>query len=799
VNLFFWLEILLLPAEIIAGFFLLMPAISVLAAKVKGFRSFQTSNDESISYGLVITAYQDASIAIPLLDSLVKQKYQNWKAYLVADECDVSMINIADHRIKILTPVKGLGSKVKSILYGINQFEENHEVTIVFDPDNLAHPDYLLQIHASFLEGYVAVQGQRAAKNLDTVYACLDAMGEMYYNCTTRRVPFSLGSSATIAGSGMGVKTGLYTEILNEALLQSNNKVIVAEDKILQSALVTSGFKIAYNVDAIVYDEKVATAGQVQRQRARWINSYFKYFAINLNLIKSAFAKLNFNQLFYSYILVYPPMFILVGMSLFLGLIHTLIAPTHGWPIWVADGIFAVNFLSVLAISHAPRPIWLSIWGIPLFIWKQILAFLNIKSSNQDFLVTTHDRFFTIDEVIRAEKGGWAVGPRNSDAPVKIMHIIRQGSFGGGETYLYSLVRGLNDGRYNHVVVSFTDGAMIKRLQKDGVKTYVFDNDSFFNFKLMWRIAKVIRTEQIELIHSHGTKASFNSVIVAALTRIPMIYTVHGWSFHSGQTWLEGKLRRATEAFLVKKATCTVLVSNSNLEEANLNHFKGKFEVIRNGINTLIFSPPNADLADRKLFGLSEDDYVIASIARLTYQKGPQLLIHAFAQVHEQISNAKLLLVGGGEQEADCVKAVKKLGLEHKILFSDFTGEVAATLKMIDLYVLPSLWEGFSLSLLEAMCMKVPVIVSDYPANAEVVEHGETGYLFPSGNVEKLGKMILEMHNKPEDAQRMAQNAHLEVVSHFDFSRVLQENNNLYKQLTRVSSVVKTPTLVKSH
>ena len=118
---------------------------------------------------------------------------------------------------------------------------------------------------------------------------------------------------------------------------------------------------------------------------------------------------------------------------------------------------------------------------------------------------------------------------------------------------------------------------------------------------------------------------------------------------------------------------------------------------------------------------------------------------------------------------------------------------------MIDLYVLPSLWEGFSLSLLEAMCMKVPVIVSDYPANAEVVEHGETGYLFPSGNVEKLGKMILEMHNKPEDAQRMAQNGHLEVVSHFDFSRVLQENNNLYKQLTRVNSVVKMPTLVKSH
>jgi glycosyltransferase involved in cell wall biosynthesis len=326
---------------------------------------------------------------------------------------------------------------------------------------------------------------------------------------------------------------------------------------------------------------------------------------------------------------------------------------------------------------------------------------------------------------------------------------------------------------------------MIKRLQKDGIKTYVFEYGGFFNLKLIWHIAQVIRKEQVELIHSHGTKASFNSVFVAIISRIPMIYTVHGWSFHSGQTWLEGFLRRSTESFLVKQSTKTVLVSNSNLQEAQNNHFKGNFEVIRNGINTLIYSPANVDTASRADFNLTEEDFVIASIARLTYQKGPQILIHAFADIHKQIPNAKLLFVGGGEQENSCKKIVRNLGLEHKIFFTDFTGQVAATLKMIDLYVLPSLWEGFSLSLLEAMSMQIPVIVSDYPSNLEVVKNDETGLIFKIGNSTELGQKILKMYNNPFLAQNMAKNGHLEVVANFDFSRVLTENNSLYAQLTR--------------
>lgn len=785
-----WLQYAFLPLEIVVGFFLVMPAVSVGLARLKGLKHFKPDTEnQQIEYGLIITAYQDASIADPLLESLVKQSYPKWKAYLVADNCDVSVLTVKDPRIIILQPQTGLGSKVKSILYGINHYQGAHEVTIVFDPDNLAHPDYLAQMNRFFNEGYVAVQGQRTAKNLDTVYACLDAMGETYYNCTTRRVPFTLGSSATIAGSGMGVRTDYYVSVINETLHQNVDKVIVAEDKILQSALVTQGHKIGYNTDAIVYDEKVATAGQVQRQRARWINSYFKYFAFNFGLFKSGIKRLSFNQLFFSYILVYPPMFLLVGCGLILSVIQLLISPSSWWVLPLCLVIFGLNFLGVLRLAKAPLPIWLSLWGIPLFVWKQVLAFLNIKQSNKDFLTTTHDRFYSIDEVLYAEKNHWNVGPRPTSQPVKILHIIRQGSFGGGETYLYSLVKGLNDGRFEHVVISFTDGEMVNRLHKEGIKTYVLPYLGFFHIKLIRSIYLIARKEHAELIHAHGTKAAFNSVLGALVTRIPMVYTVHGWSFHSGQSFFEGWMRRKVESYLVAKSTKTVLVSHSNLEEALSNGFSGQFAVIRNGINIQIFNPNEVLPSSREDFGLNSDDYVIASIARLTYQKGPEILIEAFDTVAKQIPNAKLLFVGGGELKLKCESVVSRLNLADRVVFTDFTGEVAEVLSMIDLYVLPSLWEGFSLSLLEAMAMGKKVIVSDYPANAEVVINCQTGLVFESKDPAALASQILYMYQNPEKASEMALAARDSVLKDFDFSRVLEENQELYGHLTRSNRV----------
>jgi glycosyltransferase involved in cell wall biosynthesis len=432
----------------------------------------------------------------------------------------------------------------------------------------------------------------------------------------------------------------------------------------------------------------------------------------------------------------------------------------------------------------APRPIWLSLWGIPLFVKKQIAATLNIKQSNKDFLTTTHDRFFTIDEVLYAEKMGWTIPVKKASAPVKILQVIRQGSFGGGETYLNTLIHQLDSSEHESIVVAFSDGEMIKRLNSSGYKTYVIAYKGFFHLGLVKKIYHILKTEEIELVHAHGTKACLNALCAALIAGVKVVYTVHGWSFHDGQTPLYFKARKFVERWLVKNVDKTIVVSNSNLKDAK--GFDGDFTVIQNGIDTVRFNPNNVIGVNRGHYQLDNVDFIIASIARLTHQKGPLVLIQAFSEVVKVIPNAKLLFVGGGELEEAAKAEVANLKLEGKVRFADFSGSVAEIYKSIDLFVLPSLWEGFSLSLLEALAMECPVICSDYPSNTEIIKHKETGLVFPISNAKALANVIIWAYNNPESVTGYVKTAAQIVRNNYDFSRVLHDNQLVYNEMTRI-------------
>jgi glycosyltransferase involved in cell wall biosynthesis len=149
---------------------------------------------------------------------------------------------------------------------------------------------------------------------------------------------------------------------------------------------------------------------------------------------------------------------------------------------------------------------------------------------------------------------------------------------------------------------------------------------------------------------------------------------VHGWSFHEGQSNYYFRARKFVERWLVKNVDKTIVVSNSNLNDAK--GFEGDFTVIQNGIDTQRFNPDNVVGVNRGHYQLHNSDYIIASIARLTHQKGPLVLIQAFAEVVKQIPNAKLLFVGGGELEEAAKAQVITLKLDGKVRFADFSGSV---------------------------------------------------------------------------------------------------------------------------
>lgn len=384
--------------------FLLLPFGEVLCSLLLPKKKKETGHQtKSYDFGLIITAYKNVDISIPLVESLLQQSGQNFVVYLVADACHVDTFPIEDKRLVVLNPRPSLNLKVKSIIHAVDHFQRPHDFIGIFDADNLAHPDFLKEIQQLCNSGYQVVQGQRTAKNLNSLYACADATGEFYKNYIERYLPFRLGSSAVISGSGMVVEAGLYKAYLQSPEIQQGQQLykrMLQEDKILQNFLLRQNIKIAYAWDAIVYDEKVTTADAVSTQRSRWLYSYFQNIPNVLGLFRRSFLNRSFNQFWFALITISPPLFILVFATILLAMAGLFIQPGLTLLLVISLGLFFGNILLTLYLSKVPPAIWRVIWGLPLFVWQQIKGLFKMFNPDKNFKPTEHQRAVKIDDLV---------------------------------------------------------------------------------------------------------------------------------------------------------------------------------------------------------------------------------------------------------------------------------------------------------------------------------------------------------------------------------------------------------------
>ena len=397
--------------SVLLAFYLLFPFVTVFLAlfsreKIKTKEQLGKDYKE-YDYGCIITAYKNAEISKPLIASLLKQPFPNFHIYLVADDCDISDFKLTDKKLMVLNPQPPLKLKAKSIIHAMDNYVRKHDYTVVFDADNLAHPDFLLEINKYANNGHQAIQGQRTAKNLDTIYACADATGEFYKNYIERYVPYMLGSSTVISGSGMAVETELYSAYLASPEIEIGKtqwKKMLQEDKILQNNLLYKDEKIVYAKNAIVFDEKVVSGEQVETQRSRWLFSYFQNLPNSSGLILKGLTRLSWNQFFFGLITIAPPLFILLFISMVWAVLGLFIAPKIGLGLIASLAIFSFTILWTLYLSKVPKQVWSAIWGLPFFVLKQVTALFKMGNPNKNFKHSEHTRKVSIDDVLKKDK-----------------------------------------------------------------------------------------------------------------------------------------------------------------------------------------------------------------------------------------------------------------------------------------------------------------------------------------------------------------------------------------------------------
>jgi cellulose synthase/poly-beta-1,6-N-acetylglucosamine synthase-like glycosyltransferase len=385
-------------------FFLLFPFLTVLLSLGRKEKIIIPAQPKLYDFGCIITAYRNAQIARPLVESLLRQQHQNFLIYLVADNCDISDWDLDDPRLFVLLPREPLNLKAKSIMHAMDRYQRPHEYTVVFDGDNLAHPEFLMEINRYANFGYKSIQGQRTAKNLDTLYACADSLGEFYKNYVERYVPYMIGSSTVISGSGMAVETELYRDYLNSKEIQEGQhlwKKMLQEDKILQNHILRKNGKICYAKNALVFDEKVTTAQAVETQRARWLFSYFQNLPNSSGLLLRGLFGFRWNQFLFGLITIAPPLFILVFFSGVCFLLGWFVQPLFSWLLLASGIVFVLTILWTLRLSNAPKEIWSALGGLPLFIFKQVTALGKMRDPNKNFKHSEHTVTVKIDDVLK--------------------------------------------------------------------------------------------------------------------------------------------------------------------------------------------------------------------------------------------------------------------------------------------------------------------------------------------------------------------------------------------------------------
>lgn len=321
---------------------------------------------------------------------------------------------------------------------------------------------------------------------------------------------------------------------------------------------------------------------------------------------------------------------------------------------------------------------------------------------------------------------------------IRVLECIRQGKIGGGESHLLSLMEHINRDRFEPHVLSFTDGPMISRLKELNIPTTVIHTERPFDVFKWKMVRELLAGKRINLVHAHGTRAASNTMAAARKLGVPLIYTVHGWSFHPDQGAVVRRIRTMGEQYLTSRSAMNISVAKSNQEtgEKMLRNFKSV--VVNNGIDRQRFDPSRTFADIRAEVGIPPGALVIGFLARFTSHKQPLVLLEAFRRIAEKRPDAYLLMVGDGDQKDEAMALTAQWPERPRILFLPFRQDVPDVLAAMDIFVLPSLWEGLPIGLLEAMAMGKAVVVTNVDGSREVISNGENGLMAEAGSPDSV-------------------------------------------------------------
>jgi glycosyltransferase involved in cell wall biosynthesis len=299
------------------------------------------------------------------------------------------------------------------------------------------------------------------------------------------------------------------------------------------------------------------------------------------------------------------------------------------------------------------------------------------------------------------------------------------------------------------------------------------------------KVKQFIAANNIQLVHAHGTRANSNVFWGTKKLKLPLVYTIHGWSFHDDQKSLIKKIRVMGEQLLTKKSDINISVSASNQQTGKKYFPSFESVVVNNGIDQKKFDPTRSFKDVRSELGIPKEVTVVLFVARFIHQKQPLKLISAFAKAVQQLPSLRLLMVGEGDQKPQALEMVKQLGIADQVIFVPFRQDVPDVLAAADIFVLPSLWEGLPIGLLEAMSMGKAIIGTQVDGTSEVIQHNVNGLLFPVETLDDTLPQTIIQLTDPALRTRLGQQARATISSTYSAATMTRQIEDIYNKLLK--------------
>jgi len=375
--------------------------------------------------------------------------------------------------------------------------------------------------------------------------------------------------------------------------------------------------------------------------------------------------------------------------------------------------------------------------------------------------------------------------PSDSNEPnrIRVMYVFAALPVGGAEKLLYSELQGMDMRRFQPMVCCLSEkGPMGERIEASGVPVVALDRMKHKRFDLeMIRILKnLMLRERIQVVHTHLYDGGRYGRLAAWRSGIPCIVA----TFHNVY------VRRRPRIHLTNRLLGHIsdrIIAVSKSVKNDLIHFDGlppdKIQVLYNTIDFKAFQEPHDRQAVRGAYGIHDSDIVIGWVARLAKQKGHEFLLEAAHSMSETYPNLRLLLVGDGPLKQRLMEKARDLGIEQRVVFTGTSDQVPELLSAMDVFVLPSLWEGLPLVIGEAMAAGVPVVGTDVGGVSELIIDGKTGVLIPAGQPQAIREAVESILEQPDRTRAMVDHAGKHIEKLFSTSDHTNRLQDLYVEV----------------